>query len=80
MSIVSGKESHNCRKFEGELILAHLLQEVKMNNNYEKYAYQISCMNTLKKHDLLTEAEYNKFKKHIQRKYKIIEGIEACTT
>ena len=51
-----------------------------MKNNYEKYAYQISCINTLKKHDLLTEEEYNKFKKHIQKKYKIIDGIEACTT
>ena len=52
----------------------------QMRTNYEIYAYQIACLNTLEKHGLITEDEYKKFKKFIQKKYKIIDGIEACTT
>ena len=51
-----------------------------MKTNYEIYAYQIACLNTLDKRGLITEDEYKKFKKFIQKKYKIIDGIEACTT
>lgn len=48
--------------------------------NCELYAYQIACINTLEKHGMITRHEYEKFKKFIQRKYKIFDGIEACIT
>jgi len=48
-----------------------------MKKNYEIYSYQIGCINTLEKHGLITKEEYEVFKKHIQKKYKIVSGMEA---
>jgi len=52
------------------------LQEDTMKN-YEHYAYQVVCINTLKTHGLISEEEYERFKNHIRKKYKIVSSVNV---